>query len=274
MPPPAAAAAAAAKAKRVREHRAVVRRVADLQVALDKCGVEFDAGVGAFRHNGRVVRGLTKVLKRTMWPRYKYAEANDAASRRFRKRDPMLRRARDGRARGSRVHMQIETLTNAGGAQALKRRRERLHPYTAKLLLAFKAWGWTPIVAELPLVDADNRIGTAADLLCSAPGGRLVLVETKTGYYGTWERAAGQMEGPLNGVLSDSPRSQALLQLLMTKRMMRLHGTRVDAAYVVRVDHDGVTPERIFTTLERRADVVAAYVGECLRTRQRKKRVG
>jgi hypothetical protein len=259
-----------AAAKRAREHRAVVQRVAALQVALDKSGVEFDADVGAFRHNGRVVRGLTRVLKRTMWPRYKFAEANDAAARRFRKRDPALRRARDGRARGTRVHTQIETLTNAGGAGALKRRRERLHPYTAKLLLAFKAWGWTPIVSELPLVDAANRIGTAADLLCSAPGGRLILVETKTGYYGTWERASGQMEGPLRGVLSDSPRSQALLQLLMTKRMVQLHGTRVDAAYVVRVDHDGVTPEKAFAALERRADVVAAYVGErTLRARAR-----
>jgi hypothetical protein len=250
-------------------HRLVVHRVASLRTALDKAGVRFDDGVSAFRHEGRVVRGLTRVLKRVMWPRYKFDKANDAASRRFRKRDPLLHRASDGRARGSRVHMQIEAMTNTGGAQALKRRRERIHPYTRKLLLAFKAWGWRPIVSELPLIDAANGIATAADLVCSAPGGRLVLVETKTGYYGTWERATGQMAGPLRGILSDSPRSQALLQLLMTKRMMQLHGARVDAAYVVRVDHDGVTPERIFASLDCRAEVVAAYVGEALRKKRR-----
>ena len=269
--PPVPSRAEVARA-RARAHESVVQRVGKLRQALEDTGITFDSTFRAFRHRGRVIRGLTPVLKRTMWPRYKYKVVNDAKTRKFRKTDSTLRRSSDGRRRGSRVHLQLEVLTNRG-VEDMKRSGQQLHPYTLKLLLAFKRWGWRPVTSELPVVDTETGVATAADIVCSDARGGLILVETKTGYYGTWERASGPMEGPLSGILSDSPRSQALVQLLATKRMIERHGCHVDRAYVVRVDEDGVTPESIFPDLDRRANVVAAFIDQRLRAEaERKKR--
>lgn len=260
-----AAAAARKPAKRTlaqerrRAHESVVQRVSQLRQALEASNIMFDATSRSFRHRGRPIRGLTPVLKKTLWPNYDYEKVNTRESRKFRKVDTSLRRATDGKKRGTRVHLQLELLTNSG-VKGMKRKGQKLHEYTRKLLLAFKKWGWCPITSELPLMDPDTGVATAADLICSGRGGELILVETKTGYYGTWERARGQMSGPLQCVLSDSPRSQALVQCLATKRMIESHGCRVDQAYVVRVDQDGVVPERVFAELEKRSDIIAQYV--------------
>jgi len=265
------ATATAARLRKI-DHATVVKRVEHLQANLEECGIAFDSEARTFRHNGRTVPGLTTPLRRFMWPDYKFDVANKASSRRLRLRDPAIKRIGDGRARGTRVHKQIELLTN-GGAAAMKRRGEKLQPYVAKLLLAFREWNWIPIASEVPLIDDENMIATAADLLCSAPGGRLVLVEIKTGYYGTWDRFCKQMRAPLAGVLSDSPRSQALVQLALTKRMIELRGTKVDAAYVIRADASGIAPESIIPKLHARTNLVAARVGEAiLASRKRRKR--
>lgn len=250
-----------------RDHAAVVARVARLQGALEDAGIVFDNAFRAFRHKGRVVRGLTPILKRTLWPRYNYKALNDRAARRFRQTDPALHRASDGRRRGTRVHSQVEVLTNSGPSE-MKRSGQALHPYTKKLFLAMRKWGWRPVASEIPLVDPISGIATAADMVCSAPGGKLVLVETKTGYFGTWNRASRPMDGPLSGVLSDSPQSQALVQALLTKRMMELHGCVVDKAYVVRIHAEGVEPVEVHPELDRRKDLVAAFVAERSRSRR------
>jgi len=254
------------------DHRAVQDRVQKLRDALGETGIAFDDRAHVFRHKGRVVPGLTKSLRTTLWPSYKYKKVNSAATRHFRKRDTSLRSTSAGRARGTRVHEQLEALTNFGGSGALQRKRQKIHPFAAKLLAAFARWGWRPVASEIALFDPTIGIATAADLVCSGPGGKLILVEVKNGYYGSWERGGQQMEGPLRGVLSDTPRAQALVQLLMTRRMMELHGARVDAAYVVRADCNGVTTEKAFADLDRRSPLVAAYIGQRLRELRAKRR--
>ena len=261
--------------QRAVDHGLVTRRVRKLQANLDAFGIRFDDNACAFRHNGRVVPGLLPSLRTTLWPKYKYKKVNDSSTRHFRKRDVSLRRTSDGRARGTRVHEQLEAMTNCGGTDALKRKHQKINPFTTKILLAFRRWNWRPVASEIPLIDPETGIATAADLVCSGPGGKLILVEIKNGYYGSWERGGGQMDGPLRGVLSDAPRSQALVQLLMTRRMMEKHGATVDAAYVVRADCDGITYEEAFPGLMRRAAAVSAYVGDRLRTlKARRRRAG
>lgn len=251
------------------------RRLDALLAHPDLDDIQFDEAVRTFRHRGRVVPGLLRPLKRALWPNYKYDKANDRSSRRFARADTSLRRPADGRKRGSRVHTQIETLTNYGTA-AIKKRRGggvAIDEYTRKFLLALKAYKLRPVVSELGLWAPELNLATKADLICLDERNRIVLVETKTGYYASWDRACGRMRGPTVKPLSDSPRNQALVQLLFTKRMMeRTYGTRVDRAYVIRVDPDGVTPYKLPPDIEASGDALAAFVSEGQRQKKRRRR--
>lgn len=269
----AAAAAAtdsparAIAARRDQEHQAVVKRVAAAKEAVAAAGITFD-GRG-FRVRGTRLPGLTKSLKQTLWSRYEYTPP----SAHFRRADSSIRRPSDGRARGTAVHRQLELMTNDGGAGALKKRHEVSQPFTRKILLAMKGWKWRPVTSELPLADVNAGFATAADMICSAPGrgGRLILVEVKNGYHGSWDSGKYPMEGPLRGLLSDSPRNQAHVQLLMTWHMLKQLGVRVDGAYVVRAHPNGVDPEAVFPELQSRAGLVAAHVGERIRALRRRR---
>ena len=227
----------------------------------DREHITFDENSRAFRYRGRVVPGLLQPLKRALWPRYQYDGANDRASARFTPRDRTLRRPSDGRKRGSRVHKQIEHLTNYG-TRALKRKRRGLDEYTKKILIALKIYKWRPVAAEVTLYDPTMKIATKADLLCIDDRGRLVLIENKTGYYASWRRACHEMSGPFSTPISDSPCNQSLMQLMFTKRMIENYGVRVDRAFTLRVDPDGVVPYPLSSDLEEDADVLAAHVAE------------
>lgn len=238
----------------------------------DLAHIQFDAAARTFRHRGRVVPGLLRPLKRTLWPTYKYDLANDRATKRYTKRDPTLRSAADGRKRGTRVHLQLEMLTNFGTAAIKKKKKHALDEYTRKFLLALRNYKLRPVVSELTLYDPALDIATKADLICLDAQNRIVLVETKTGYYASWDRACERMRGPAAHLLSDSPRNQALMQLLFTKRMIeQTYNTRVDRAYVIRVDPDGVTPYALPSNIKANGSALAAFVREGLRRTKRRK---
>jgi hypothetical protein len=242
-------------------------RLEDLLDLVDQDELEFDGRT--FRYKRRVVPGLLRPLRKALWPRYKYDAANDRASARFTKRDKSLRHPSDGRRRGSRVHKQIEMLTNYG-ASAVRRSRHSLDDYTRKFCVALAAWKWRPIRAEVPLYDPDIDTATKADLFCVDAKDRLVLVELKTGYYASWNRGCHEMSGPLRRPMSDSPCNQSLMQLLFTKRMAEnAYATPIELAYVVHIDPDGVTPTRLPRELERDGPALAAHVSE---SRQKKKK--
>ncbi len=227
-----------------------------------------------FRHRGKRVPGLLAPLKRALWPQYDYDTANKGPARRFARRDPSLRRPSDGAKRGTRVHLQIETLTNYG-TSAVKKKvgRAGIDLYTMKFIAWLRHERLRPVVSELALYDADLGLATSADLLCLDSRDRVVLIETKTGYYSSWHRACKPMAGPrLPRCMSDSPCNQALMQLLFTKRMIESYGTRVDRAAVVRVTPDGVEPEQLDARVEARGNLIAAYVIESRHQQQSRRR--
>ncbi len=244
------------------------RRLDALLTHPDRKDVEFvDNGrFSFFRYRGRRVSGLLSPLRRSLWPRYDYDAANSRAAKRFSRRDPSLRRRGDGAERGSRVHIDIETFTNYG-KEAIKKRG--IDKYTLKFLLALRKWKLRPVVSELAMFDSVIGAATKADLLCLDRRNRVVLIETKTGYYASWHRACENMAGPLGDVLSDSPCSQSLVQLMFTKRMVESYGTHVDRAFVVRVTPDGVEPEELTAEIEARNGLAAAYVQQTRPTRGR-----
>lgn len=232
--------------------------------------IQFDKRTRSFRYRGRVVPGLLNPLKRALWPTYDYKAANTRSSRRFTKKDPSIRRMSDGKKRGSLVHKQIEKLTNFG-TTAIKKKGRALDEYTRKFLLAMSIWKLRPVISELSLYDSVTGAATKADLVCLDEHDRIVLIETKTGYYASWNRGCKLMRGPLCNPLSDSPCNQSLIQLLFTKKMMESYGTRVDRALVVKIDPDGVTPYPLPRDIERSAPALSAYVGESLRKRRTRK---
>lgn len=243
----------------------------------DRRDVDFvDGGENApsfFRHRGKRVPGLLAPLKRALWPRYDYDTANRGTARRFARRDPTLRRPADGAKRGTRVHLQLETLTNYGTSAVRKKvGRAGIDVYTKKFIAWLQHERLRPVVSELAVYDAALGIATSADLLCLDRCNRVVLIETKTGYYSSWHRSCVPMSGPrLSRPVSDSPCNQALMQLLFTKRMIEGYGTRVDRAAVVRVTPDGVEPEKLDPRVEVCGDLIAAHVIES-QQRQRRRR--
>lgn len=242
----------------------------------DRTRIQFDARSRCFRYEGRVVTGLLRPLKRSFWPQYSWKKANTDSVRKFCRRDPSLRHQRAGLQRGSRVHVQIELLTNEGveglvRAQShrnARRKKVEVEPYTMKLLLALRRYKMRPMASEVCLYDNSLRIATKADLLCIDDKDRLVLIETKTGFLGSWNRASRPMQ-KMQG-LSDSPRNQALTQLLFTKNMIeQTYGTTVDRAFVMRIDEDGVTPEALPSDFTRRSSTFRAVVREAQTRRER-----
>jgi len=244
----------------------------------DRERIQFDPRSRCFRYDGRVVTGLLRPLKKCFWPSYSWKKANTDSVRKFCRRDRSLRNQRDGLRRGSRVHVQIELLTNEGIEGLIRsqshlnasRKRVHLEPYTKKLLLALRRYKMRPMASEVCLYDNSLRIATKADLLCLDHQDRLVLIETKTGFLGSWNRASHPMQ-KMQG-LSDSPRNQALTQLLFTKNMIEhTYGVPVDRAFVMRIDEDGVTPEALPSDYTRRSSAFRALVRE-KQTQQQKQR--
>lgn len=229
--------------------------------------IKFDKGSRSFRYRGRVVPGLLRPLKRALWPSYDYNVANTHTSRRFTKKDPSIRRPSDGRKRGGLVHKQIEKLTNVG-TSAIKKKGRALDEYTRKFLLAIRVWKLRPVISELALYDSSTGVATKADVLCLDEKNRVVLVETKTGYYASWNRGCKIMSGPLHKPLSDSPFNQSLIQLLFTKKMVEAYGTRVDRAIVIKIDPDGVIMYPLPRDVELSGPMLSAYVGESLRKKR------
>ena len=83
-------------------------------------------------------------------------------------------------------------------------------------------------------------MATAVDLVCERRGS-LYVIEVKTGWNGVpYEGGGRAMRGAASG-MSDCPRNQHALQLLVTRYLFRLtFGLERCAAAVVRVSDDGV----------------------------------
>ena len=155
---------------------------------------------------------------------------------------------------------------------------------TKKALISFEKWGLTKVVSELPVYDPELGIATAVDLVCHDLNGGVVLIELKTNSPNTFfcgqgvvgmhsnvlckidriqfhksirkKKTGKNIKGEMGISTPDtittikrwnnSPRNQALLQLLFTKMIFeRDKNIKVRAAYVVHITDDLVTPHTL-----------------------------
>jgi hypothetical protein len=116
------------------------------------------------------------------------------------------------------------------------------HPYTVKLMAAFKTWNWVPVHGQYVVGSLRWKKGTAVDIIVEDPNDKQkwILIEVKCGMVGYFDKADGMLASPLHATTC-SGRHLAFLQLVLT-RILFLSTCRhpISKCYVVRVFDDGV----------------------------------
>ena len=231
--------------------------------------VRFSARSRSFKRQRRTaagvrsatVPGLMPTLSAAFWPDYEYAPP----PARYRCATG-VRSAREGMARGTLVHRQLEHYANDDDAQWRRRRkRRRLHPYAQKAVLAMREWGWTPVIAELTVYDPELEMATRLDMLCLDAQERAVLVEWKCGMDNYMCRGSAPMRGPLRALYSNAPLNQALVQLMFTRSFLhRTYGLQPAEAYVVQIREDGIVPYALPARMLHAEQACRTYVRACV----------
>jgi hypothetical protein len=224
------------------------------------------------------VSGLLPLLKEIFYPRYKMrrdrsTESTGAGS------------SFAGKLRGSQVHAQMEAYARPGGIEAAKRDEDQLHPFTWWLIDAMEnRWHFRPEVAERVVYHRGPPwFATKMDMWATDVRGRRIALEWKTGMNSTFERGTEhRMSGPVGDLVdSDSPKNQALLELLMGMVMAeRFDGIAFDSGQVVLVNTKGINesvplPEELWENRNAIYDYFVEMVPAAqmrLRAREDKKR--
>lgn len=149
--------------------------------------------------------------------------------------------SRGGKRTGSQVDRELTQWTREGRYEFLPTRK--IHPYTTKLINAFKAWGWRPVSAQHPVgTKAFGSVATAIDLIVKNEQGDIILVEIKCGYDGYWEKPNGQFAAPFADI-PNTPCGQAMAQLIFGHFLLTRTQPHIvpKFAYVVNANKSGVT---------------------------------
>jgi hypothetical protein len=199
----------------------------------------------------RSIRGLTKILKGAFYPDYK-----PPSSRRKGKgkaplpmpgRKILAERASDTRLRGltlgTQVHMEMCDWAQMKNVSSWKRKHPTPNAYTVAVIRALNALQLEPVAGEVAIFDESIPFATSIDMVCaSALGGKLVLVELKTGYEGYFSEGSGYMAKQPLTRYKNSPLNQAMLQCLMAAIVLeRKYGfSECVSCMVLRVNVSGV----------------------------------
>jgi len=200
--------------------------------------------------------GLREILRRTCFPNYRYEEARGDTSTGVpqfasQRRPTGLRAAHHGAARGRDVHEQLATYVNRSEEIWRALYAHNCNAYVPRIIAFLKSKKLRPVVAEFEDFILDLHIGTAIDLICiDETDHGIVPIELKIGGDNYFEKSNGPLVAPvaLHG-FSNSPRNQALLQLLFEREMLTRNYpyVRVSRAYVLLVRTEdivlyGLTP--------------------------------
>ena len=154
-----------------------------------------------------------------------------------------------GLIRGTKIHEQLNDYILFDKPNFLKK-HINIHPWTKKIFGFIKSKGWCPLVGEFNLYDPALNMGTSVDIVfVSMDTGHLILLEIKTGYNGYFEENDGcYMEGPLNGVLENSPINWAILQIVFSTILVvmyhKIELTYIEA-WVLRIDTNDIQKIKI-----------------------------
>ncbi len=218
----------------------------------------------------RAVRGLTTVLEEyfwsqtmpaargpakpvqappmSLWDRRRLAAAKRAAAAATRAAKAAARvshRGIAGHVRGSLVHGQVHDFFTLDRRSFQRRNGSGAHPWAAMAVTELLKRDKLPVASEFIVWNEQLRVGTAIDFIAvDKATGTLEFYELKTGYAapGEWTRSVGPMRGPLAGVLEDTPRNRAVVQIV-AGALLAIVGHQVTArfaCYVMHVNGAGV----------------------------------
>ncbi len=167
-----------------------------------------------------------RIMKGHVWKPTRYAKTRPRkawkSKRRPGPRGNTVHTASRGMLRGNIVHGQIEDLINMD-AKHFNRKHRIAHAWSYGMVKALCDRGFRPLAAELGVIalcedvrDSMN-MATRLDLAAVNNRGHVIFIETKTGYESKeeWDGATGWMHSCLHGVLRDSAKNRAVVQVLM-----------------------------------------------------------
>ena len=171
----------------------------------------FRARTSSNRPTGPKLRGITKLLAK-----YLYSSSTPPSSGSW--RGSTWQGQGGGMRRGKAVDSQVSRLAKASAAM---RKRSKMLKLTRLFFGALAYHDLVPVDAQRVVIDRDNGIGTAADVVCTRGDHELVLVELKTGFGGDRTRSAGTyMKTPLSKA-KDSHINRHFAQLAVTMHLFK-----------------------------------------------------
>jgi len=207
-----------------------------------------------FHVDGKRYKGLTNMLKETIWPMTSDNPFNkdpDEVKRRkaHKKYTPSEKLSKRidtckgyGHVHGSQVHLELQSFTNhAIRSNNMVHCLEQIHnpdPCTLKFIYFFMEKKWIPIASEFNVFDETLHMATAIDLLLvDTINWELVLVELKTGFDGESYEAhpTDEFFGYPFQELENCPMNRHQLQLLFQKLLLKKrYDYDVKQCYVLR----------------------------------------
>jgi len=169
----------------------------------------------------RRLRGLTSPIAELFWPDQLLPVVRAAYPTKHR-RPVSAQTAARGMLRGNIVHSQIQALVSLDSERFHRKYTSGAHPWSYDALNALLDRGIRPLASEVGIADLAIGKATSIDLIGVRENGRLAFIEWKTGYEGeAWTKATHWMRGPLRGVLEDSAKNRAVVQVVLGALMAR-----------------------------------------------------
>lgn len=185
--------------------------------------------------------GLRDILRRVCFPNYTYGDSDTPAFSTQRVSTGLMY-ANQGSMRGRDVHEQVATYISKGGAFWRAEYNFGCSPYVERIISALESRKLFPIASEFQDYFNNVRIGSAIDILCEdRENNGVAIVELKIGGENYFEKASGSLVAPRSLTnMSNSPRNQALLQLLAYRAMITTNYpyVRVTRCYVLQARTD------------------------------------
>lgn len=178
--------------------------------------------------------GVRDVLRLACFPNYRYDDAlGDSGTGQFASQrvSTGLRAPHHGAARGRDVHDQLAVYVNRGASEWRHEFGASCSPYVTRIVEFLRQRGLVPVVAEFQDYFTDVDIGSSIDLMCrdTENGDGVALIELKVGGENYFEKSNGQLTAPSElRHFSNSPRNQALLQLLVYRAMITQNYPYID----------------------------------------------
>ena len=190
--------------------------------------------------------GVRDILRRVCFANYRYEEARDSGTGQMESQRIAtgLKAAHHGSARGRDVHEQLSVYIQKGEQFWKQQFGYGSSPYVLRIVNFLRERGLRPVASEFQDYFNNIGIGSAIDILCEdIEQSGLAIIELKIGGENYFEKANAPLMAPASLTnYGNSPRNQALLQLLLYRAMITTNYpyVRVSRCYVLQIRTDAI----------------------------------